>query len=331
MDRMIDRGRRRFTLACVLAGGALAMRRTRAAPMFPTRTVRLVVPYSVGLGPDVVARTIAGHLAQRWGQAVIVDNKPGGSGIIAFAEVPRTVPDGHTLFIGDAGTLAVNPLLHDRLPYDPTRDVAPITMLFRATLLIVVSARSRFATVAEIIGEARQRPFGISYASLGNGHPMHLAVERFATAAGIALLHVPFKEAGALMSAVANGDVDFTTLGMNAVAGMVNSGRLKVLAAGAATRLPDHPAIPTISEAGGPPTEMRPWAALVGVAGTPPLVLEKIRTDTIAAIHAPGVRSTVEGAGYEPFTSTPDDVMATMSLEARSAAALVRAGRVRRV
>jgi tripartite-type tricarboxylate transporter receptor subunit TctC len=222
----------------------------------------------------------------------------------------------------------VHPLLRTDLPYDPARDVAPITLLFRATLLVVVGRGSRFASVADLVAEARRSPGRVSYASLGNGHPMHLAVEALASAAGVDLLHVPFSDGGTLMAAVANGDVDFTTLGMNAIAGMRSAGRLVALAVGADTRLPDHPALPTIAESGGPRVEMRPWAALVGVTGTPAEIVEQIRRDVTAALSGRTARTAIANAGYEVLTSTPGELALRVAAEARSAAALIRSGRV---
>ena len=237
------------TLGAALPG--LAIGPSRAAA-FPERTVRLLVPYSVGVGPDVVARSVAAQLQQRWGQPVLVDNKPGASGIVAFGEVRRTPADGHTLYLADTATLAVNPLLHTSLPYDPQRDLVPLTLLFRATFLIFVGGGNRFRSVAEMLEAARRKPGAVSYATLGNGHASHVAVETFARAANVQMLHIPFKDAGTLLSGVASGEVDFTTIGMNTVAGLVASGKLRPLAVAARQRLASHPDIPTLAEAGGP-------------------------------------------------------------------------------
>ena len=265
--------RRRSLLAALAAcaGSFPAGRRAAAAggADFPSRPVRLVVPYSVGVGPDVVARSLAERLAARWGQPVIVDNKPGASGIVAFGEVRHTPPDGHTLFLADTATLVVNPLVHASLPYDPVRDLVPLTLLFRATLLPWVGAANRFHGIGELLDAARAAPDSVSYATLGNGHASHVAMETLARAAGVRMLHVPFKDAGAMLAEVAAGEVDLTAIGANTVAGLVAGGRLRSPAVVAKTRLASHPQIPTLGEAGAPPVEMHPWAALVAVAGTP--------------------------------------------------------------
>ncbi|MFO1218850.1 MAG: tripartite tricarboxylate transporter substrate binding protein [Burkholderiaceae bacterium] len=322
---------RRRLLGWLGAGLAAPLAPGAHAAGFPDRSVRIVVPYSVGVGPDVVARSVAEWLAQRWGQPVQVDNRPGASGIIAFGEVRRTPADGHTLFLADTATLAVNPLLHASLPYDPQRDLVPLTLLFRATFLIFVGTDNRLRSLAELLAAARSKPGSVSYGTLGNGHAMHVAVESFARAAGVQLLHVPFKDAGALLASVVSGEVDFTTLGSNTVAGLVASGKLRALAVAAKQRLATHPEIPTIVEAGGPAVEMHPWAALVGVAGTPPAVLERLQHDLREALGAAEVRSRAEQAGFEITPSTPRALRERIEADTALYAPLVSEGRVARM
>jgi tripartite-type tricarboxylate transporter receptor subunit TctC len=298
---------------------------------FPQRTVRIVVPYSVGIGPDVVARSVAEVLSQRWGQPVLVDNKPGASGIVAFGEVRRTAADGHTLFLADTATLAVNPLLHASLPYDPARDLVPLSLLFHATFLIWVGGTSRFRNLADLIDAARRAPGTVSYGTLGNGHASHVAIESFARAAGLRMLHVPFKDAGALFTAVAAGEVDFTAFSMNSLAGLMSAGRLRPLAVAAATRLGSHPEIPTLPEAGGPAVSMHPWAALVAVAGTPAPVLEQLQRDIVAALDHPDVRRRAEQAGFEITPSTPQALRERIAADIASYGTLVSEGRIARL
>jgi tripartite-type tricarboxylate transporter receptor subunit TctC len=324
------RALRALWLAAPLAALSLAAPAALAQSGFPARAVRIVVPYSVGIGPDVVTRAVAERLSQTWGQPVMVDNKPGASGIVAFSEIGRVAPDGHTLFLGDVATLAVNPLIHANLPYDAARDVAPLTGLFRATFVIQVGGASRYATLADLLADARARPGRVSYASLGNGHPSQVAVESWAKAAGVEFLHVPFKDGGSMMSAVANGEVDFTPLSMNTTAGLTKAGKMRPLAVAARTRLKDYPEIPTSVEAGGPAVEMRPWAALVAPAGTPRPVLEQLQRDLVAAINSPEVRARIEAAGFEPIASTPAELAARVAADTALYAPLVKQGRVRR-
>jgi len=302
-----------------------------AQPIYPERTVRIVVPYAVGVGPDVVARSLAEYLSRHWRQAVIIDNKPGASGIVAFGEVRRTRPDGYTLYLADTATMAVNPLIHATLPYDPARDLVPLTLLFRATFVILVGGKSRFQTVGQLVEAARRDPGGVSYASLGNGHASQVAIESMAHAVGVQMLHVPFKDAGALFTAVASGNVDFTAFSMNTVSGLLAGGKLRPLAVAARTRLQDHPQLPTLAEAGGPDLEMRPWAGLVALAGTPPAVVAQLQRDVVAAIDSRDLRARIETLGFELTPSTPQQMRARIDADLALYAPLVRAGRVSRL
>jgi len=322
-----DIGRR--TLLAALGGALPAWPAwAQRAAGFPERAVRLVVPYSVGVGPDVVARSVAERLAQQWGQPVLVDNKPGASGIVAFGEVRRVAPDGHTLFLADTATLAVNPLLHSSLPYDVARDLVPLTLLFQATFVLWVGGANRFANLAAMLEAARRAPGAVTYASLGNGHASHVAIETFARAANVSMLHVPFKDVGAMLSAVASAEVDFTAIGVNTVAGLVASGRLRALAVAAKKRLVSHPDIPTLVEAGGPAVEMHPWAALMAVAGTPAAVIEKLQHDVGSALGTAEVRGRATQAGFDITPSTPQAVRDRIQADTALYAPLVSEGRV---
>ncbi len=326
-DMTHDPTRRRLVVALL---GTVTCGPLRAETKFPDRAVRIVVPYSVGIGPDVVARAVAESLSQQWGQPVIIDNKPGASGIVAFSEVRRTAPDGYTMFLADTATLAVNPLIHADLPYDPARDLVPLSLLFRTTFLIYVGGDSRFRSLAGLLQEARRERNRVSYGSLGNGHASQVAVESMARAANVHLLHVPFKEAGAMLTAVASGDVDFVAIGTNTASGLVAMGKLRPLAVAASYRLRGLPDVPTLSEAGGPAVEMRPWAALVAVAGTPQNVVAILRTGIAAALDSAEVRRRVESAGFELTPSTPQELENQVAADIALYAPLVREGRVTR-
>lgn len=324
---------RRSALAA--AASSLGWQASRAQPTttnrFPERAVRLVVPYGVGVGPDVVARAVGENLATHWRQPVIVDNKPGASGIVAFSDVRRLPPDGYTLYVADTATMAVNPLINDHLPYDPQRDLAPLTLLFRATFVVIVGGESRFQSAAQLLDAARREPGRVSYASLGNGHASQMAIESLAHAAGVRLLHVPFKDAGALFTAVAAGEVDFTAFSMNTTAGLMARGKLRALAVAARQRLKDHPQLPTLAEAGAPAVEMHPWAAIVAPAGVPAPLLEQLHKDLVAAIDAPEVRQRIETLGFELTPSTPQQLRQRVEADLAAYAPLIREGRVSKV
>lgn len=320
----------RRALLLAAAASACGAGAAAAQTRFPERAVRIVVPYAVGVGPDVVARALAERLTRAWAQTVYVDNKPGASGILAFADVRRVPPDGHTLYLADAGTMCMNPLLHDHLPYDAARDLAPLTLLFRATFVVMVGGASRFASLAQLLEAARQ-PGKVSYASLGHGHPSQVAVETLARAAGVQLLHVPFKDAGALLTAVASADVDFTTFSMNTVAGLVQRGRIRPLAVAARQRLAEHPDLPTLAEAGGPDLELRPWAGLVTSAAVPEAVQTRLQQDLYAAIDTAELRARTQPLGFELIPSTARQMRERVEADSATYAPLVREGRVAKV
>ncbi len=319
---------RRPLLAALAALAAAPLARPMRASAFPAHAVRIVVPYSVGVGPDVVARSVAETLSRAWSQPVLVDNKPGASGIVAFSELRSVAPDGHTLFLADTATLAVNPLLHASLPYHPVRDIAPLSLLFRATFVLWTGGKGRYGNLGELLAAARRAPGRVSYATLGHGHASHVAVETLARAADLRLLHVPFKDAGSLMGALVAGEVDVTAFGVNTVAGLYQAGKLRPLAVAARERLRDNPDIPTLVEAGGPPVEMHPWAALVAPAATPAPLLERLQRDLLAALDSPEVRARAAQAGFEITPSTPQAVRDRVAADDALYRPLVAEGRV---
>jgi tripartite-type tricarboxylate transporter receptor subunit TctC len=310
------------------AAAALAPLAHAQGPQFPDRAVRIVVPYGVGIGPDVVIRSVADVLSRQWKQPVVIDNKPGASGIVAFSELRRTPPDGHTLFVADTATMSVNPLIHDNLPYDPARDLVPLTLLFRATFVLLVGGESRFQSVPQLLDAARREPGRVTYASLGNGHAVHVAIETLARAAGVRMLQVPFKDAGALFTAVASGDVDLTAFSANTVAGLLQQKRLRALAVASKTRIKELPGLPTLAEAGAPDVEMRPWAGLVAVAGTPQPVLDQLQRDLVGAIDSPEVRERIATLGFELTPSTPQQLRARAESDLALYTLLLRDGRL---
>lgn len=315
--------------AALAAYGSLGgWARSWADEAFPSRPVRVVVPFSVGLGPDVVMRVLADHLAHRWNRPVLIDNRPGASGIVALIEARGAPRDGHTLVLGEAGSLAVLPVLRRPVGYDPLRDFEPLTTVFRATFALLVGAQANFPDLAALISQARQAPGRISYGSLGNGHVSQVAVERLAEQIGTTFHHVPFRDGAQLMTSVAQGDVDFTAISMHSAAGFVKGGRLRALAVAGARRLKDWPALATLPEAGGPALEMTPWAALMLPAGAPPGVAQTLRTALLDALGDPAVRAKVESMGFEVLPGTPAQLVELIRAETDLAHRLIRLGRL---
>lgn len=324
---------RRVRRSLILAGAAWPLVSAVGAAdesRFPDHPVRIVVPYSVGIGPDVVARALAQQLTALWGQPVRVENKPGASGILAFAEVRQVPADGHTLFVADTATLAVNPLLHASLPYDPDQDLALLSLLFQATFVLWTGANGRFSQMGTLLQAARRQPESVSFATLGNGHASHVAVETLARAAGVRLLHVPFREAGSLFAALASGDVDLTAFSHQSLAGLLAAGRVRPLAVAARQRLRELPDLPTLAEAGAPAVDMHPWAALVAVAGTPSAVLARLQGDLATALQSPALRQQAAAAGFQITPSTPQVLRQRIDADRALYRPLLAEGRVAR-
>lgn len=299
-----------------------------AVAYFPARPVRLIVPYAVGVGPDVVARALAQRLDERWTQPTVVENRPGASGILAFQDLRRSAADGHLLFVGDGASLATNALLFRSLPYDVEKDVEPISLLFQATFVLWTGAASPWTQLSQLVAFAKAHPGALRYATLGHGHTSHLALESWCAAAGIRLEPIPFKDAGALFVAVANQDVALAAFSAHTAQGLYRAGRWKPLAVAARQRLASHPEIPTLEEAGSPATLMHPWAALVAPAGAPASTLDRVRAEVHAAMAETAFRERVIAAGFEPLPSGPEAVRARAEAERRSCQALMQAGRL---
>ena len=306
---MVERLTRRALVAAGLGVPVLGLpgTRLRAQPRFPSRTVRIVVPYAVGVGPDVVTRSVAENLSRHWRQAVIVDNKPGASGIVAFGDLRRAPADGYTLYLADTATMAVNPLIHATLPYDPVRDLVPLTLLFRATFVILVGGRSRFQTLAQMLDSARREPGRVSYASLGNGHASQVAIESMARAAGVQMLHVPFKGGAQAMPAVVAGEVGLSFATIVSSLPLVEAGKLRGLAVTSAKRFPSAKAYPTVAESGLPGYEAVAWYGVFAPAGTPREIVQQLNADIMKIVNSPEVRELFLKQGAESYATTPEE------------------------
>jgi tripartite-type tricarboxylate transporter receptor subunit TctC len=297
---------------------------------FPRRAVHIIVPFSAGLGPDVVMRTLAEQLSLIWKQPVLVENHPGASGLIALLEAKKANADGHVIVLAEAGAMSVMPAITPDMTVAPLIDFVPVTTIFRAHFLLLVGAASPYATLKDLLLAAKASPGKVSYASFGNGHASQIAIETLAQREGLDLLHVPYRDGGQLMGDLTRADVGFTALSSLSAAGMLKDGRVRALAVGTRVRLKEFPEVPTIAEAGGPAMEMSPWAAIFAPAGTPAPVLDKLQQDIRAALASPEVRSRVESMGFDVLGSTPKELAELVRRETGQNAALVKSGRIRR-
>ncbi|MDF3881805.1 tripartite tricarboxylate transporter substrate binding protein, partial [Cupriavidus basilensis] len=276
-----------------------------AEPAFPSKPVRWIVPYPAGGGSDFLARSIGQPLSTRLGQPVVVDNKPGGNTAIAAAETARAPGDGYTVLSADNGTLVFNPALYKSLSYNPLKDLAPVTLLGRFPMILVVGPGIRANNVQEFIAAAKAKPGGIDYASAGAGSPHHLAMELLKVEAGLTMVHAPYRGAAPALADVAGGQVPAMMVDLASGAGFIKGGKVKALAVANPTRLPQLPDVLTFAEAGYKNVEAAALVGMVAPSATPPEVIAILNKQVVAAIREPAVNKRLVEFGVEPVGSTP--------------------------
>jgi tripartite-type tricarboxylate transporter receptor subunit TctC len=302
----------RWCAAPTLALAALALPLQAAAQSWPTRPIKLVIPYPPGGLADTFARVLAEGLAGRLGQPVIVDNRPGGSLTIGTDAVAKSPPDGYTLLLGSVSSLAINVAAFKKLPYDPVKDFAPVSLSFRTPLLLVVPTDLPVANVRELIAYAKANPGTLTYASLGYGSSLHIAAEHFKSLARIDILHVPYKGTTTAMPDLITGRVSMMFDG-GALLPQVREGKMKLLGVTSATRLAAMPNVPTIAEAGVPGYEMDFWFGIVAPAGTPKPIVDRLAAEIAEVEKQPGLRARLASfANVEYETGTPEAMAETI-------------------
>jgi len=318
---------RRAMAFCALA---LATTPLLAQGSYPTQTVRSVLPYSAGSGPDAVMRHVGELLARDWNQSVVVDNKPGANGWLAIGEVNRARPDGHTLLTLDSTYMALQPHLYRKLPFDPVRDFEPVAGLYTTGFFVVVGANSPWKSVADLVNAARAKPEGVSYGSWGQGSVAHVGTAQFEAAAGIRMMHVPFKELPQLYTAVATGEVDWAFGSAATVGPLYRAGKVKLLAyAGGAKRLAGYENVPTLAEAGGPAgMEVGTWVAIYAPKNTPAPAVERIQAGVAKALMQPAVRERMAGFGFEPWRAGPAELARAQAADTQRYAQVVQRARI---
>ncbi|MFZ9440668.1 MAG: tripartite tricarboxylate transporter substrate binding protein [Hylemonella sp.] len=268
------------------------------AQNFPARPVKVVVGYAPGGAVDTIARTVGQAMAASMGQAFVVENKPGAGTNIAVKLVVDAAPDGYTLMLA-ANALAANPALYQPSPFDPERDLMPVSLIGRVPVVIAANASAPFSTIAQLIAAAKARPGHISFASPGNGSTPHMAVEFFKRAAGISLLHIPYRGGSPAITDVIGGQLPLVAVNALEVQPHVKSGRLKVLAVLSPNRTPVFPEVPTIAESGFPGFEASVWYGLVAPAATPRPIVNLLHTEAQKALQTKEVRERMTAVGGE--------------------------------
>lgn len=290
-----------------MAGGAQAQD-------YPARAIRIVVPSSPGGGTDILARQIAAKLTERFGQQVIVDNRPGAGQMIGLELVAKAAPDGYTLVLA-ATPLAINTVLFKKVPYDPLRDFSPVTQVAAMPNLLVAHPALPAHTLKQLIALAKARPGELSYASSGIGTGPHLAMELFKSMAGVKIEHVPYKGTSPAMVDTISGHVQLLMSTLLPPLPHLKPGRLRALGVTAAARLASLPDVPTVAEGGVPGYEVVGWYGLAAPANTPRAIVTKLQSEIAAILQAPETREKLAAEGADPVGSTPEQFGAFIKAE----------------
>jgi tripartite-type tricarboxylate transporter receptor subunit TctC len=291
-------------VARVVAAFLVAVPAASHAQSFPSKPIRLVVPYGPAGLPDALARLTGQKLSESLGQQVIIDNKAGASGIIGAQFAAKAEPDGHTLFLYDNNIYAINPAVYPKLPYE-SRDFIPVTQAVRGHMYLVANPSLAANSVEELIAHARSHP-GMPYGSPGNATIHHLAMEQLKNLAGVDLTHVPYKGTAQSIPGLLSGDVTVMFAALTAVAPLAKSGRLKILAAGSPERSASLPAIPTVAEAGFPGFLVESNMGYAVPAGTPRAIVARLSAEIARAVRAPDVEAKMPALGVEVVATTPE-------------------------
>jgi tripartite-type tricarboxylate transporter receptor subunit TctC len=321
------RGRRAFSRFALALAILAPVAPAHAQAPYPNKPVKLVVGFPPGGGMDLTARVFAAKLQEALGVAVVVENKPGGSGFLAGDAVAKASPDGYTLLVGASGQMTINPALFANLPYDPVKDFAPITVLATFPMVIAVNASVPVKTLAEFIALARSRPGEIAYSHGGAAH--QVAGEMLAQAAGIRLRNIPYKGGAPAVNAAVAGDVPAVVVDIGPVLPQLRAGRLRVLAVTSAERTPLAPDFPTVAEAGLPGYAISIWAGLFAPAGTPASVLARLFEETSRAIAAADTKERLKGIGMDPGGMPSAQLAALVRAEIERYRVIVKAANIK--
>ena len=313
------------TAAAILVANIPAMSMAQA---YPSKPIRILVGFAPGGAMDIVARTVGQKISPGLGQPVVVENKPGAASNIAIRQLIDSPPDGHTIMLVANG-LTANPLLYTQQPFDPNADVVPITLVARLPVVIAVSSSSEITSLTKLIEVSKAKPGSVSYGSPGSGSTPHLAAESFARAAGIELAHVPYKGGAPAITDVLGGQLPVVAVNAVEVLPHVKAGKLRVLATLSAERVSTLPDAPTIAESGFPGFEASVWHAFIAPKGTPPAVIERLKTEIHRALADPEVKERLAGLGAMVSPTTPQELGTLVRTEHERYGKLIRDAKIR--
>ena len=320
---------RGFARACFVVAVCGIASVALAQSTYPTKPVRVIVPFPPGGPADALARIVGDKLGQSLGQPFVIDNKPGAGGNIGMEQGAKAAADGYTLTLAPVGNLTIAPAMYSKLPYDPAKDFAPITVIAAVPNILITAPTVPAKTLRELITLAKARPGSLNFASPGNGSGAHLAGELFKRMAEIDIVHVPFNGVGPAMNAVLAGDVQLFFAQSSTALPYINSGKVIALGVASMKRIAAAPELPTLDEAGLPAFEVTSWYALVAPAGTPAAIVDKLNAEIVKALARPDVREKLTTLGAEPVGNSPSEFASMQKVEAARWAKLAKEANLR--
>jgi tripartite-type tricarboxylate transporter receptor subunit TctC len=285
------------------------------AESFPERPVRILVPYAPGGITDIAARIVGAKLGEYWGHQVVVENRPGGNGLIAMTAAVRADPDGYTLVMASGGDVSLNPALLEKMPYDVERDLVPITAVSDAPIVLAANSTSPYKSVTDVIAASKSNPGSVDIGTPGIGSITHLVLEWLALSTGTKFQNVPFKGGGPAVQALISGVVPLGIMASSSVAPNLSSGTLRVLGVTSAKRSPLNPEWPTLQEQGVPEVNASNWTALFAPRGTPQAIVDQLNADVVRALDSPDVKERFALGGVQVIPSTPGELAARLKSE----------------
>jgi len=298
-----------------------------AQPAYPAKPIHMVIPLAAGSAVDNAMRIVTERMSTNLGQGIVIENQPGAAGLIGAERVAKAAPDGYTIGGFNDSIMTMLPNLYAKLSWDILKDFEPVSLVATVEWGLVASSESPYRSAADLIAAAKADPRRINYGSGGNGSPQHVAMELFASTAGISLTHVPYKGATQAAVGVAAAEVPVAFQGLATVSGLAKSGKLRIIGVTTAQRLPQFPDVPTVSESGLPGFEFNSWATVVAPAGTPRDIVARLNAEIVKALTAPDVREKLLAQGLTPRGSTAEELrQATRDQLARYATLMKQAG-----
>jgi len=313
-------------LAC-LAAASSTIAAVHAQQDFPNKPIHIIVGYAAGGGNDIIVRVVAPKMSEGLGQPVIIENKPGAQGIISCEYVAKSAPDGYTLLMGPSGPMTMNPAIYSKLPYEPLKDFAPISMIGDFPLILVVSASLPANSVKELIAYAKARPDKVNYAA--SAAPFQLAAELFNQKTGTKFVHIPYKSSGESVGAVMSGQVTMTIMDPPPAIGPLKGGKVRGLAVTGAVRDPNWPELPTLGEAGVPDVEIRLFTGFLAPAATPSAIVKRLQQELARVVKLPEIKERLDQMAIVPSGNTPEEFRQIIARDIAKWTAVAKAANIK--